>query len=102
MKIRLEEEIVTLGDYRIVRVDDYNLELQGKNGVLMGYYGFMCHAVKRAFTLTMNDIRRQGKFNDVLGSEVEELESREELANSVPQNSIYDFESEKKAQLVQR
>ncbi|MBD36225.1 MAG: hypothetical protein CL512_05600 [Actinobacteria bacterium] len=100
MKIRLEEEIVRLGDYRIVRVDDYNLELQNKNGELLGYYGFMCHAVRQAFALTMNDVRRQGKFNDVLGSETEEWESGEELANSVPQNAIYDFKSEKKAQLI--
>ena len=100
MKIRLEEEILRLGDYRIVRVDDYNLELQDKNGELLGYYGFMCHAVREAFKCTINDIRKLGVYKDVLGSEEQFVEMRDEVFNSVPLDSIYDFPSKKKEELI--
>jgi len=100
MKIRLEEEIVRLGDYRIVRVDDYNLELQDKNGELLGYYGYMCHAVREAFKRSMNDVRKQGVYGNVLGSEEQLAETSEDLFNSVPHDAIYDFPSVKKEGLV--
>ena len=93
MKIRLDEHIVTLGNYQIVRIDDYNLELQDKNGDLLGYYGFMCHAVREAFKRTMNDVRTLGVFNDVLGDVEQEAEMSDQLVNAVPVNSIYDFEA---------
>ena len=99
MKIRLDEEIVRLGEYRIVRVDDYNLELQDNNGELLGYYGFMCHAVREAFKRSMNDIRKQGVYSNVLGSEEQEAEMSEELFNSVPHDAIFDFPSAKKETL---
>jgi len=100
MKIRLDEEILRLGDYRIVRVDDYNLELQTKDGELIGYYGFMCHAVKQAFLLTINDVRKQGVFTDVLGDEKDIEECSERVFNDVPLNAIYDFSSQAKEQLA--
>ena len=93
MKIRLDEKILTLGDYSIVRIDDYNLELRDKNGELQGYYGFMCHAVREAFKRTMNDVRALGIHGDVLGSKEQEAEMSDQLVNAVPVNSIYDFEA---------
>jgi hypothetical protein len=99
MKIRLDEEILRLGDYSIVRVDDYNLELQ-KDGKLLGYYGFMCHAVRGAFKHTMNDIRDMGVYDDILGSQEEEQATEDDLLNSVPKNAIYDFSSEAKKELL--
>ena len=93
MKIRLDEHIVTLGEYQIVRIDDYNLELQDKNGNMLGYYGFMCHAVREAFKRTMNDVRDLGVYNDVLGNEEQESEMSDQLFNAVPASAIYDFEA---------
>jgi hypothetical protein len=98
MKIRLDEEILRLGDYSIVRVDDYNLELQNKDGELIGNYGFMCHAIKKAFLLTIDDVRTQGVFNDVLGGEEEILECSNGVFNDVPRNAIYDFSSQAKSE----
>ena len=98
MKIRLDEEILRLGDYSIVRVDDYNLELQTKDGELIGNYGFMCHAIKKAFLLTIDDVRTQGVFNDVLGGEEEILECSNGVFNDVPRNAIYDFSSQAKSE----
>ena len=100
MKIRLDEEILRLGDYSIVRVDDYNLELQNKDGELIWHYGFMCHAIKKAFLLTINDVRTQGVFNDVLGGEDEILECSKGVFNGVPKNAIYDFSSQAKEELA--
>jgi len=100
MKIRLDEEILRLGDYRIVRVDDYNLELQTKDGELIGHYGFMCHAVKQAFLLTINDVRTQGVFTDVLGEAKDIEECSKRVFNDVPLNAIYDFSSQAKEELV--
>jgi len=100
MKIRLDEEILGLGDYRIVRVDDYNLELQTKDGELIGHYGFMCHAVKQAFLLTINDVRKQGVFTDVLGDEKDVAGCAKEVFNDVPLNAIYDFSSQAKEELA--
>ena len=100
MKIRLDEEILRLGDYRIVRVDDYNLELQNKDGELIGHYGFMCHAVRSAFLLTINDVRKQGVFTDVLGDEKEVAGCAKEVFNDVPASAIYDFSSQAKEELA--
>tara|TARA_Y100000994_G_scaffold217082_1_gene194309 strand:- start:122 stop:469 length:348 start_codon:yes stop_codon:yes gene_type:complete len=100
MKIRLDEKILRLGDYSIVRVDDYNLELQNKNGELIGHYGFMCHAVKQAFLLTINDVRKQGVFTDVLGDEKDVAGCAKELFNDVPLNAVFDFSSQAKEQLA--
>jgi len=100
MKIRLDEQIITLGDYRIVRVDDYNLELQDADGELIGYYSFMCHAVKQAFKLTMNDVRELGVYDDILGDKQMIEETSEEIHNSVPLDSIYDFNSVAKEKLL--
>ena len=100
MKIRLDEEILRLGDYRIVRVDDYNLELQNKDGELIGHYGFMCHAVRSAFLLTINDVRKQGVFTDVLGDEKEVAGCVKEVFNDVPASAIYDFSSQAKEELA--
>jgi hypothetical protein len=100
MKIRLDEEILRLGDYRIVRVDDYNLELQNADGELIGHYGFMCHAVRKAFLLTINDVRRQGVFTDVLGDEKDVAECAKEVFNDVPASAIYDFSSQAKEELA--
>jgi hypothetical protein len=99
MKIRLDEQIITLGDYNIVRVDDYNLELQ-KDGELQGYYGFMCHAVREAFKRTMNDIRDTGAFNDILGDEEQVAETSDDLFKSVPAHAVYDFSSKAKEELL--
>ena len=99
MKIRLDEEILRLGDYRIVRVDDYNLELQ-KDGELLGYYGYMCHAVREAFKRTMNDARHTGAFNDILGSKEQIAETSDDLFKSVPLNAVYDFSSKAKEELL--
>ena len=96
MKIRLDEHIVTLGNYQIVRIDDYNLELQDKNGDMLGYYGFMCHAVREAFKRTMNDVRELGVFDNVLGDAEQEAEMSDQLFNAVPVNAIYDFIAEAK------
>ena len=100
MKIRLDEQIITLGDYRIVRVDDYNLELQDADGELIGYYGFMCHAVKQAFKLTMNDVREQGVYDDILGDKQMIEQTSDEIFNSVPLTAIYDFSSTAKEALL--
>ena len=100
MKIRLDEEILRLGDYSIVRVDDYNLELQNKSGELIGHYGFMCHAVKEAFLLTMNDVRKQGVFTDVLGEEKDVEKCSKEVFNDVPLSAIYDFSSQAKEEFA--
>ena len=100
MKIRLDEKILRLGDYSIVRVDDYNLELQNKNGELIGHYGFMCHAVKQAFLLTINDVRKQGVFTDVLGDEKDVEGCAKEVFNDVPLNAVFDFSSQAKEQLA--
>ena len=100
MKIRLDEKILRLGDYSIVRVDDYNLELQTKDGELIGHYGFMCHAVKQAFLLTINDVRKQGVFTDVLGDEKVVAESAKEVFNDVPLNAVFDFSSQAKEDLA--
>lgn len=99
MKIRLDEQIIKLGDYDIVRVDDYNLELQ-KDGELLGYYGFMCHAVREAFRRTMNDVRQGGAFNDILGDEEQIAEMSDDLFNSVPTNAVFDFSSQAKEALL--
>jgi len=99
MKIRLDEQIIKLGDYDIVRVDDYNLELQ-KDGELQGYYGFMCHAIREAFKRTMNDARQTGAFNDILGSEEQIAETSDDLFKSVPVNAVYDFSSKAKEELL--
>lgn len=100
MKIRLDEKILRLGDYSIVRVDDYNLELQNKDGELIGHYGFMCHAVKQAFLLTINDVRKQGVFTDVLGDEKDVAGCAKEVFNDVPLNAVFDFSSQAKEQLA--
>ena len=100
MKIRLDEKILRLGDYSIVRVDDYNLELQNKNGELIGHYGFMCHAVKQAFLLTINDVRKSGNFTDILGDAKETEECAKEVFNDVPLNAVFDFSSQAKEQLA--
>ena len=100
MKIRLDEEVVRLGNYRVVRVDDYNLELQNENGELLGYYGFMCHAVRKAFLLTINDVRTQGVFTDVLGEAKDIEECSKRVFNDVPLNAIYDFSSQAKEELA--
>ena len=100
MKIRLDEEILRLGDYSIVRVDDYNLELQNKDGELIGHYGFMCHAVRSAFLLTINDVRKQGVFTDVLGDEKDVAGCVKEVFNDVPASAIYDFSSQAKEELA--
>jgi hypothetical protein len=100
MKIRLDEKILRLGDYSIVRVDDYNLELQNENGELIGHYGFMCHAVKQAFLLTINDVRKQGVFTDVLGDERNVSECAKEVFNDVPASAIFDFSSQAKEELA--
>ena len=100
MKIRLDEEILRLGDYRIVRVDDYNLELQTKDGELIGHYGFMCHAVKKAFLLTINDVRKQGVYTDILG-EAKDIEGcSQKVFNDVPLDAVFDFSSQAKEQLA--
>ena len=100
MKIRLDEEILGLGDYRIVRVDDYNLELQTKDGELIGHYGFMCHAVREAFKRSMNDVRELGVYENVLGSKEQIAEMSDDLFESVPHDAIFDFPSVKKQELV--
>jgi hypothetical protein len=100
MKIRLDEKILRLGDYSIVRVDDYNLELQNKSGELIGHYGFMCHAVKKAFLLTINDVRKQGVFTDVLGDEKDVAGCVKEVFNDVPASAIYEFSSQAKEELA--
>ena len=100
MKIRLDEEILRLGDYRIVRVDDYNLELQNADGELIGHYGFMCHAVKKAFLLTINDVRKQGVYTDILG-EAKDIEGcSQKVFNDVPLDAVFDFSSQAKEQLA--
>ena len=100
MKIRLDEEILRLGDYRIVRVDDYNLELQNADGELIGHYGFMCHAVKQAFLLTINDVRKQGVYTDILG-EAKDIEGcSQKVFNDVPLDAVFDFSSQAKEQLA--
>ena len=101
MKIRLDEEILRLGDYSIVRVDDYNLELQTKDGELIGHYGFMCHAVRSAFLLTIDDVRKQGVFTDVLGDEKGVAGCAKEVFNDVPASAIYDFSSQAKEVLAE-
>ena len=100
MKIRLDEQIIKLGDYAIVRVDDYNLELQNADGELIGYYGYMCHAVMQAFKLTMNDVRKQKVFDDILGEKQLIEETSKEIFNSVPKDAIYDFSSSAKENLL--
>ena len=100
MKIRLDEEILRVGDYRIVRVDDYNLELQNADGELIGHYGFMCHAVKKAFLLTINDVRKQGVYTDILG-EAKDIEGcSQKVFNDVPLDAVFDFSSQAKEQLA--
>ena len=66
----------------------------------MGYYGFMCHAVREAFKRTMNDVRNLGVYDDVLGSKEQIEEVMEDVFNSVPKDAIFDFESVKKEDLV--
>tara|TARA_B110000495_G_C23040036_1_gene623168 strand:- start:3173 stop:3532 length:360 start_codon:yes stop_codon:yes gene_type:complete len=62
MKIRYEENYFEVGDYRLIRVDDWNVELQElkeKGWEFSGYYGDFANAVRKIFSLTMNEMRRK-------------------------------------------
>ena len=95
MKIRLDEEILNVGDYRIVRIDDYNVEVQerhpqfgGDNWEFVGYYGYLCHALREVFKLTLNDARETTMYQEMLGDK-EKCEGN--LMKSVSQKAVYDF-----------
>ena len=91
MKIRLDEEILKIGDYRVVRIDDYNVEvqeLQGDNWEFVGYYGYLCHALREVFKLTLNDARETTMYKKMLG---DKEKSVGDLMKSVSQKAIYDF-----------
>jgi len=72
MKIRYDENYLEVGDYRLIRVDDWNVEVQeltekGNNEYsweFVGYVGDLANAVRKVFMLTMNKIRRTLKAED--------------------------------------
>ena len=91
MKIRLDEEILNVGDYRIVRIDDYNVEIQERiegKWEFVGYYGWLSHALRRVFQLTLNKARGTTMYKEMLGDVEECLES---LQKSVSRKGIDDF-----------
>ena len=67
MKIRYDENYLEIGDFRLIRVDDWNVELQElneKGWEFVGYYGDLANAVRVTFVHTMNKIRRTLKAED--------------------------------------
>ena len=67
MKIRYDENYLEVGDYRLIRVDDWNVEVQElteKGWQFVGYVGDLANAVRKVFMLTMNKIRRTLKAED--------------------------------------
>jgi hypothetical protein len=91
MKIRLDEEILNVGDYRIVRIDDYNVEIQERiegEWEFVGYYGWLSHALRQVFKLTLNKARKTTMYKEMLGDTEECLVS---LAKSVSRKGIDDF-----------
>ena len=61
MKIRYDENYLEVGDFRLIRIDDYNVELQEiseRGWEFVGYYGDLANGVRKMFALTMNKIRK--------------------------------------------
>ena len=75
MKIRKDEQILVIGDYRIVRRDDLNLVVEyktPKKWELVGYYSYVSHAVTKVFRAIINSARCEFGADFILGEQVEE------------------------------
>lgn len=68
MKIRYNENMLEVGDHRLIRIDDWNVELQEENDKgeweFVGYYGDLANAVRIMYTKQMNKIRRTLRASD--------------------------------------
>jgi hypothetical protein len=86
MKIRYDENYLEVGDYRLMRVDDWNVELQElteKGWEFVGYYGDLANGVRVVFTLTMNKIRRTLKAENPNHPYLKMYGDVEEVGNKV-------------------
>ena len=86
MKIRYDENYLEVGDYRLIRVDDLNVEVQDlteKGWEFVGYAGDLANGVRKVFTLTMNKIRRTLKAEDENHPYLEMYGDVEEVADKV-------------------
>tara|TARA_Y100001973_G_C5092926_1_gene278470 strand:+ start:225 stop:584 length:360 start_codon:yes stop_codon:yes gene_type:complete len=86
MKIRYDENYLEVGDYRLIRVDDWNVEVQElteKGWEFVGYAGDLANGVRKVFTLTMNKIRRTLKAEDPNHPYLEMYGDVEEVADKV-------------------
>ena len=75
-----------VGDYRLIRVDDWNVEVQElteKGWEFVGYAGDLANGVRKVFTLTMNKIRRTLKAEDPNHPYLEMYGDVEEVADKV-------------------
>ena len=95
MKIRKDEQILVIGDYRIVRRDDLNLVVEyktSKKWELVGYYSYVSHAVTKVFRAIINKARCEFGADSVLGEQVEE--DLNELCKELPSISIEDVKED--------
>lgn len=86
MKIRYDENYLEVGDYRLIRVDDWNVQLEElteKGWKFVGYYGDLANAVRIAFVYTMNKIRRTLKAEDPNHPYLEMYGDVEEVSNKL-------------------
>jgi len=95
MKIRKDEQILVIGDYRIVRRDDLNLVVEHKTPTkweFVGYYSYVSHAVSRVFRSIINNARREFGAESILGPQVEE--DKNVLLSELPAKSIEDIKED--------
>jgi hypothetical protein len=95
MKIRKDEQILVIGDYRIVRRDDLNLVVEQKTPEkweFVGYYSYVSHAVARIFRAVINNARREFGAESILGEQVEE--DKNALLSEIPAKSIEDIKED--------
>lgn len=95
MKIRKDEQILVIGDYRIVRRDDLNLVVEHKTPEkweFVGYYSYVSHAVQKVFRAVINNARREFGAKSILGEQVEE--DVKELIGEIPCESIEDIKED--------
>jgi hypothetical protein len=95
MKIRKDEQILVIGDYRIVRRDDLNLVVEyktPKKWELVGYYSYVSHAVTKVFRAIINNARREFGADSILGEQVEE--DLKSLHTELPSISIEDIKED--------
>ena len=79
-----------------MRIDDYNLEVQEKEGaewVKVGYYGYLCHALREVFRLVLNEARGTTMYKEMLGDTEHSVGN---LMKSVSQKAVFDFPAKSK------